>query len=281
MILIADSGSTKTTWCILNGVDRETETCSTAGINPFLQTEEEIFLTLKREYSLTKGPFDLVNFYGAGCANPEKNNKVKSQLEKFFTARNISIHSDLMAAARSLCGNEPGIAAILGTGSNSCFYDGNRIKRQVSPLGYILGDEGSGAVLGRKLLSDVLKKQLPEDICTRFNEKYRVGDAEILDNVYRKPFPNRYMANFTPFLSENIDHPEIYRLVKSGFCEFFNRNIRQYPEASGLPVSFTGSIAWHFRHVLGEAAGESGYRTGLITRSPMEGLIDYHRSRTG
>lgn len=278
MILVADSGSTKTTWCIIHKNVRGTETCHTAGINPFLQTEEEILNTVQKEYSLAKGPFDSINFYGAGCANPGKNEKVKRQLEKFFKAPDIFIHSDLMAAARSLCKHEAGIAAILGTGSNSCYYDGSGIKRHVPPLGYVLGDEGSGTVLGRKLLSDVLKKQLPEDLCIKFSDRYRIDGVEILDNVYRKPFPNRYMAKFTPFLSENLDHPAIYQLVKGSFSEFFIRNIRQYPEASVLPVNFTGSIAWYFRDVLGAAAVDSGYRTGIITMAPMEGLIDYHKS---
>jgi N-acetylglucosamine kinase-like BadF-type ATPase len=278
MILIADSGSTGTTWSIIQ--NSQTESFMTAGINPFLQTEEEIAASLANEFSLARGPFDAVHFYGAGCANPEKNEKVKRQLSSFFNAKAFFVDSDLMAAARSLCGTSPGIASILGTGSNSCYFDGREIIKHVSPLGYILGDEGSGSVLGRKLLSDILKNQLPEKIIAAFFSEYRLQPAEILEQVYRKPFPNRFMAKFTPFLAKNIDQPEIYQLVKRSFSEFFIRNISQYPEASHMPVNFTGSIAWYFRDVLNEAAGEKGYKTGIITRSPMEGLMAYHISQS-
>jgi glucosamine kinase len=278
MILIADSGSTKTTWCIIDG-NNDVEKCITAGINPFLQSEKGIAVTLKNEFSLGKGPFREIYFYGAGCANPEKNDKVRRPLGSFFGEAQIFVGSDLMAAARSLCGRNPGIAAILGTGSNSCFYDGTEIKKHVSPLGYILGDEGSGTVLGRKLLSDILKNQLPAEICTKFYDEYKYSPAEILDKVYRQPFPNRFMAQFTHFLAGNIAHPAIIKLVKQSFTEFFNRNIRQFPEAATMPVNVTGSIGWFFRDILNEAASDSGFRTGIITRDPMEGLLDYHRKQ--
>ncbi len=279
MILVADSGSTKTTWCIISRHDNDGDSCQTAGINPFLQSEEEISSCLQQEFSLSRGPFGAVYFYGAGCANPEKIEKVKRVLADFFKSDQISVNSDLMAAARSLCGDNPGIAAIMGTGSNSCYYDGKVIKKHVPPLGYILGDEGSGSVLGRKLLSDLLKNQLPADITEDFFEKYKFEPAEILDRVYRQPFPNRFMAGFTRFMAENIDHPSIYKLVKSSFAEFFVRNISQYPEATGMPVNFTGSICWHFGEVLKAAAGENGFRTGTITRAPMEGLVEYHKKQ--
>jgi len=275
MILIADSGSTKTTWCIVHD-EKKIEKCSTAGINPFLQTEKDIANTLKDEFSLPKGKYEAIHFYGAGCANQEKNEKVRKQLDQFFDAGNIFVDSDLMAAARSLCRKKPGIAAILGTGSNSCYYDGNKITRHVSPLGYILGDEGSGTVLGRKLLSDVLKNQLPEDICTSFFKTYELEPEEILDHVYRRPFPNRFMAKFTPFLADNINNKSIRKLVKESFSEFFKRNISQFPEASNTPVNVTGSIGWFFREILAEAAQEAEMSTGVITRDPMEGLLEYH-----
>jgi N-acetylglucosamine kinase-like BadF-type ATPase len=277
MVLIADSGSTGTTWSIIR--ERGTDSCTTAGINPFLQTEEEIAESLANGFSLKRGPFDAVHFYGAGCANPEKNEKVKRPLAAFFDAAHIFVDSDLMAAARSLCGTGPGIAAILGTGSNSCYYDGKEIAKHVSPLGYILGDEGSGSVMGRRLLSDILKNQLPAKVISDFFSEYNIQPADILEQVYRKPFPNRFMAKFTPFLAVNIDQPAVYQLVKQSFSDFFTRNISQYPEALQMPVNFTGSIAWYFSDVLSEAAKENGYRTGIITRSPMEGLVSYHKNR--
>ncbi|TVR74815.1 MAG: ATPase [Marinilabiliales bacterium] len=277
MILVADSGSTKTTWCITVETDTEEMCCTTAGINPFLQSPGEISQTLEAEFTLQRGPYSAIFFYGAGCANPQKNEEVRRPLDQFFQADAIHVDSDLMAAARSLCGSRPGIAAIMGTGSNSCYYDGSRIARHVSPLGYILGDEGSGTVLGRKLLSDVLKNQLPEQVREAFYKKYRLGPAEILENVYRKPFPNRFMARFTHFLAEHKEDPAVYRLIIESFTEFFNRNIRQYPEAETMAVNVTGSIGWHFRDILARAAGEAGFSTGIITREPMEGLLDYHK----
>ncbi len=279
MILIADSGSTKTTWCIVSGEGDALPTCHTSGINPFLQTEDEISECLKQEFSLSRGFFDAVYFYGAGCANPEKNEKVKRPLALFFDTGNISVNSDLMAAARSLCGSSPGIAAIIGTGSNTCYYDGSQIIRHVSPLGYILGDEGGGTVMGRKLLADVLKNQLPETIIRKFFDKYKLEPAEILHNVYREPFPNRFMAKFTHFIAENIDHPSIYGLVKESFTDFFVRNISQYPESAHLPVNVTGSIGWHFSSVLKQAAEENGFSIGIVTETPMEGLLEYHKKQ--
>jgi glucosamine kinase len=278
MILLADSGSTKTTWCIINPDGTSGDGCRTSGTNPFLQTETEIYECLQREFKM-QGQFDAVHFYGAGCANPEKNEKVRRPLSIYFSTENVFVESDLMAAARSLCGNSPGIAAILGTGSNSCYYDGSVIVKHVPPLGYILGDEGSGSVLGRKLLSDILKNRLPADITNSFFEKYRLDSASILDHVYRQPFPNRFMAGFTRFIAENTGHQKIYELVKSSFAEFFNRNISQYPEASLLPVNFTGSIGWHFSEILKAAAEETGFTTGIITESPVGGLIEFHKKQ--
>jgi glucosamine kinase len=279
MILIADSGSTKTTWNIITGDGDPGGECRTSGINPFLQTEDEIFACLENEYTLSGGPFDTVYFYGAGCANPEKIEKVRTPLKMYFDTENVFVESDLMAAARSLCGSSPGIAAILGTGSNSCYYDGTVILKHVPPLGYILGDEGSGSVLGRKLLSDILKNRLPAEISVKFFEKYRLDTAAILDHVYRQPFPNRFMAGFTRFIAENTGNREIYELVKTSFAEFLIRNISQYPEASVLPVHFTGSIAWHFSDILKAAAAETGFTTGIITESPVEGLIEFHKKQ--
>ncbi len=276
MILIADSGSTKTTWCIAGNDNIPVETCTTAGINPFLQSPDEIYSTLEKEFKVRRGPFDAIFFYGAGCANKQKNEEVRQPLTRFFKAGIVYVDSDLVGAARSLCGNNPGIAAILGTGSNSCYYDGKKIARHVSPLGYILGDEGSGTVLGRKLLADVLKKQLPEVICNAFYKQYKLEPAEILERVYRKPFPNRFMAQFSHFLGANTGNPAVYRLIKDSFTEFFNRNISQYPEAARLPVNITGSIGWHFRDIITEAARESGFTTGVITQAPMDGLLRYH-----
>ncbi|HSV77353.1 MAG TPA: hypothetical protein VLH37_10020 [Bacteroidales bacterium] len=251
--------------------------CQTAGINPFFQSADDIYSTLSGEFTLGREGIRKIFFYGAGCANPEKKALLSSVLKNFFEVSSVEVESDLLAAARSLCGHSEGIAAILGTGSNSCYYDGVNIKQHVSPLGFILGDEGSGAVLGRKLVADFLKNQAPEHLQVSFEKTFGQTTAEILESVYRKPFPNRYLASFTPFLSKHISDGFVYQLVKSSFKEFFNRNIAQYPRAQSLPVHFTGSIAWHFEGVLKEAAHDCGFTIGKIIKDPMLGLIEFHK----
>lgn len=275
MKLIADSGSTKTTWHLLS--DDVGKECVTSGINPFFQQSSDILKTLQEEFNLPLSDISTINYYGAGVANEQKRKELHVALHEYFAIDQIVIESDLLAAAHSLCGSQPGIAAIMGTGSNSCHYDGHKIVQHVSPLGYVLGDEGSGAVLGKKLLSDVLKNQLPATVISLFFDTYKLTMAEIIENVYRKPFPNRFMAGFTRFLSANIDQPEIHDLVLGSFKEFFSRNILQYKDALHLPVHFTGSVAWYFRDILSEAALQYGCTTGKITCNPMEGLIEYHK----
>jgi len=275
MILIADSGSTKTTWVLIDKASGGLLTCKTQGINPFYQNSDNIYNTIETEFSLDITKIEEVSFYGAGCANSQKNAIVKEALEKYFQVEKISVASDLLGAARSLCLRSEGIAAILGTGSNSCLYNGEEILKNVSPLGFVLGDEGSGAVLGKKLLSDVLKNQLPERIINDFFEMFGQTAAEILENVYRKPFPNRYLASFTIFLSKYIEEEPLHNLVRKSFIEFFERNIKQY-ESNIKTINFTGSIAWHFRDILNLAAKDCGYQLGKVVKDPMEGLVEYH-----
>lgn len=275
MMLIADSGSTKTSWILVNN-NGSRETFTTSGINPMYQDEEDIYSVLTREFLMYAGDVDSVFFYGAGCINNDVNTPVRNALNRFFRSRETVINTDLMAAARSLCGNREGIACILGTGSNSCYYDGTTIVKNVSPLGYMLGDEGSGAVIGRRLISDLLKNQLPPEVKTMFFSEYDLTAHKIMDHVYKKPFPNRFLAQFTRFISGHRDIPEIISIVKDSFVDFFERNIMQYPEASRLPVHFTGSIAFQFVDILEEAAAETGFQLGQVTSSPVEGLIRYH-----
>jgi len=276
MILIADSGTTKTEWCLI--ADKEiSETIFTSGINPFYQESDNISSILQKEFTAVK-KFNAIYFYGTGCINLEKQGIVKKALLQVFETENIFIGSDLVAAAHSLCQDQPGFACILGTGSNSCFYNGSEIVANVSPLGFILGDEGSGAVLGKKLLSDVLKKQLPQFLITDFFETYPVTPAEILENVYKKPFPSRYLAKFTKFLSKNINHPEIENIVITGFEAFISRNLLQYPDIDRMPVHFTGSVAFHFEAQLRKAIEEKQLILGNIERAPMKGLVKYHNN---
>ena len=261
MILIADSGSTKTDWCIVFN-DTPIKRIGTKGINPFFQSEEEIQQELTHSLlpQLPEGTINSVFFYGAGCTP---------------VIGNIITTSVMLAAARGLCGHEAGIACILGTGSNSCFYNGEEIVNNISPLGFILGDEGSGAVLGKLLVGDILKNQLPPAIKEAFLKQFDLTAPEIIDRVYRQPFPNRFLASLSPFIAQHLEEPGIRQLVLDSFIAFFRRNVMQY-DYTQYPVHFIGSVAHCYREILQEAAQETGIRIGKILQSPMEGLILYH-----
>lgn len=279
MILIADCGSTKIDWCLLNNNKVEKQVF-TLGVNAVMLTEEEMRQRfaeqLMPELSDYAASIEAVYFYGAGCLAAEVCGNVARAIRANIPAPVIEVYTDLLAAARALCGHKPGIACIMGTGSNSCLYDGSSIVANVSPLGFILGDEGSGAVLGRLFLGDVLKKQLPAEVCARFLEEYNLDLLGIIKRVYKEPQPNRFLASVTPFISKNIAVPEIHELVLNSFRAFFRRNVKQYEAYRQLEVNFIGSIAYYFRDVLAEAAEAEGCRIGNIVKSPMEGLIKFH-----
>jgi glucosamine kinase len=277
MILIADGGSTKTHWGLAdeNSASPVIE-FHTSGINPFYQDKNSILHMLQEEFIWKiNNPVHLF-FYGAGCSGVDSKAIVYESIHTFFKPTSISVESDLMAAAHSLCQHESGLACIIGTGSNSCYYNGKEITKHVPSLGYILGDEGSGADIGRRLVADILKHQLADDVAEHFFSTFHYTREEILEHVYKSPFPNRFLAGFAAYVGENIGIPALRNLVKTGFNKFFTRNIRQYPQAGIHPVHFTGSIAWHFRDILTESATENGFRVGLITQSPMNGLIRFH-----
>jgi N-acetylglucosamine kinase-like BadF-type ATPase len=276
MILVADSGSTKTEWK-LTGDGKSRESLFSTGINPYFLSVDDICTHLKEEIpDLSGQSFEKVYFYGTGCNTEAKNNVVREAISRFCNAGEILISTDLLGAARSLCQNDPGIACIMGTGSNSCYYDGKSIAANVAPLGYILGDEGGGAVLGRKLVSAVLKKQVPEDVINLFFDTYKITPAEILERTYMKPFPNRFLGQFARFISANLNIPELRDIVTTSFDEFIVRNILQYSESATLPVHFTGSISFHFRTILEERLNKHNLKLGKVTLSPMADLINYH-----
>ena len=278
MILVADCGSTKIDWCLLNNGKVEKQVF-TLGMNAVMLTEEEMRIRLADELApeMAGYPIEEVYFYGAGCISPEVCGNVARAIQANIPdTKVVEVHTDLLAAARALCGRTPGIACIMGTGSNSCYYDGEKICDNVSPLGYILGDEGSGAVLGKLLIGDVLKNQLPKDLCEKFLQQYELDRMTIIRRVYKEPQGNRFLASITPFLIQNIDREEIHTLVLNSFKAFFVRNIQQYKNYSELSVNFIGSIAYYYREVLEEAAAQCGCTVGSIIKSPMEGLIKFH-----
>jgi len=276
VILIADSGSTKTHWCVVSGGIIKSE-IFTDGINPFYQTDMEIIALLESQLvpKLANEEIEQIYFYGAGCSFPNKKILVSRALVRFFGNAIIDIQSDLLGAARSLFQHEKGIACILGTGSNSCFYDGVEITQNVSPLGFILGDEGSGAVLGKLFIADCLKNQMPEWITEKLLDEYELPPAIIMDNIYKKSFPNRFLAKFTPFILEHIEEPAIFNLVYDSFDAFFIRNVMQYP-LEDVQVGFIGSIAHYFRDTLEIVASERGIMLSEIVQGPMEGLVRFH-----
>ena len=278
MILIADSGSTKTDWCVVeNGV--LVQQIFTKGTNPFFQSEEEISNEIATALlpELKTDEFDAVYFYGAGCGFPDKIEIVHRAISKQLKVKgNVEVATDMLAAARGLCGCEAGIACIMGTGSNSCYYDGENIVANVSPLGFILGDEGSGACLGKLMVGDLLKNQMTPELKEKFLKQFNLTPADIIDRVYRKPFPNRFLASLSPFLAQNINEPCVHELVLNSFKAFFKRNIMQYENYQNLKVNLIGSVAFYYKEVLAEAAEAMGIQLGTIIQSPMEGLIKYH-----
>lgn len=276
MILVADSGSTKTQWCLLenNNVQKE---ILTHGINPFYQTEKEISNEIKESLlpQISSNGISHIYFYGAGCAFPDKKKMVENAIKSSYPTASIEVNNDLLAAARALFGDKPGITCILGTGSNSCLYDGKDIVENISPLGFILGDEGSGAAIGKKFIADLLKHQYPKELNDKFFQEYKITPAEIMEAVYKKPFPNRFLAQFTHFMCENQQEIHIREIVYHSFLEFFNRNIHQY-DYQKYTVSCMGSVAFYFEDILKQAGIISRIKIGTVIKGPMAGLIDYH-----
>lgn len=274
--LIADCGGTKTDWCLLS-LNGEAFRFKTEGFNVSLRPVEEfhhfILENLSPFPSLLQS-LQEVHFYGAGCTESIIP-KVEQVFQNLFLSAHSHIYSDLLGAARALCGNERGIAVILGTGSNSCLFDGEKIIRSISPLGYILGDEGSGAVLGRRLLSDIFKGLLPSDIIKLFHSEHALSQAELIQHVYRESGANHYMASFVPFLGKHKEHPAIQQLLQEEFNRFFDRNILPY-SCPKEPISFVGGVANAFREILMSIAEEKGLVTQNFLASPIDGLALYH-----
>lgn len=277
MRLIADSGSTKVDWRAINS-DGSVQQVTTAGINPFFQTEEQIVNELQQNLLPHIGSsVNEIHFYGAGVSTPDQVKTLQECFKKVFPKAETSAYTDLLAAARALCGNKPGIAGIIGTGANSCFYDGKDIVDNVPACGFILGDEGSGAVLGRKLISDYFKRQLPKDLNILFEKEFNLTYGGVVAKVYKEPFPNRYLATFSLFLNKNKNHPYVDNLLRVSFEEFFSRNIMQY-QYQKYPVNLVGSVAFHYKEILTEVAKKLGIKIGTIIQSPIDGLANYHKS---
>lgn len=280
MILIADSGSTKTDWCLLSDKN-EIKKIRTSGINPFFQSETEITATIQKElipYLSKIQNIDTVYFYGAGCIGKDINDRIIRSIQASIPIKQIEVYSDLLGAARALCGRTAGIATILGTGSNSCFYDGNQIIQHIPPLGFILGDEGSGAALGKHLVADCLKGMLPPCFKEQLLDHLQLSVNQLLENIYSRPYPNRFLASLVPFIYQHRNKPEIKNLIESEFSLFFERNISFYPDEITV-VHATGSIAYYFSEIWQTIVKRYGRESGRTLQSPIEGLISFHQNK--
>lgn len=275
MKIIADSSSTRTEWVLIDG-DKVVERAFTQGLNPYFQSRREISHSIRLELpdSFFRRRWEHVYFYGAGCANAEKTKVMELSLVAQFKTP-VTVESDLLGAARGLLVREPGIACILGTGSNSCHYDGTKIVKNVRPLGFILGDEGSGAYLGKHFLSDCLKGIAPTTLGEMFYEQFNVTPDEIMDAVYTNPFPNRSLSAYSVFLAQHLDDEYVYHTVYSAFMKFFTRNVAAYRYGE-LPLCFVGATATTYSEILKKVAADFGVEISKIIDSSMSGLVKFH-----
>lgn len=276
--LIADSGGTKCEWCVLeNG--KKAKTIITQGISPYFLTGPEIVALLEKDLipKLKKFQVKEVFFYGTGLANPGNVTILKSVLKKLFPSTKIEVNDDVLAAARALCGKTAGISCNLGTGSFACFYNGKKITKSSPGIGYILGDEGSGAFLGKKVIQYYLYNTYDDELRARFEKKFQVDRSTILENTYRKPLANRYLASFAIFLAENRGHYMIENIIEDGLNDFFFTHLYKYRESWTHPIHFVGSIAFGFKDVLKDLCNTYELELGRVLKAPMQGLIEYHR----
>ena len=274
--LIADSGSTTCEWCIVNN-NKKTK-FTTIGINPYFLSKQEIVAILLAEVlpQIGKKTIDNIYFYGTGLGNIANTIIVKSVLKTVFPTSKIDINTDMLAAARSLLINKKGIACILGTGSNIAFYDGKKNAKSSPGLGYILGDEGSGSYLGKKVLQYYLYNTFDEDLKASFEASFNTNKDIILNNIYKQPFANRYLASFSVFLSQNRGHYMIENIIEDSLQEFFFQHLYKFSESWQYPINFTGSIAFAFKDVIKEICNNYELELGNITKQPMDGLIQFH-----
>lgn len=277
MKLIADSGSTKTAWRLI-GKSGDVKEVKTAGMNPFFRTEDDIFEELyDKLLPVTGTEIQQVFFYGAGVTGPGKSQIIENAVKRIYAGSTVTAQSDVLGAARGLFADRPGITCIIGTGSNACLYDGQEIKASVSPLGFILGDEGSGAVMGRKLLGDYFKQVMPAGLRTEFSNEYQPSREETLNRVYRSEKSNQYLASFVPFLAKHLDHPYCREFIEQNFREFFERNVTKLPDFRNYPIGFVGSVAFYFSSILKDLAPKYGFGKFTIMKDPIDGLVRYYQ----
>lgn len=281
-ILIADAGATKTDWVSLSFTDNSDcriESYSGVGISPLHHDTDMIEEELRLVRASLGDSFDEIRFFGAGIGSPVIAGKMESILSEMFSCRDIKADSDMAGAARAIFGSEAGIACIMGTGSNSCHYDGHAIDRKLASLGYLLDDEGGAVAFCRRLLSDVFKKIAPADIIAGFEDSYHLSISEVVENLYRRQSPNRWIAGFMPFIVENASHPYIHELVASQIELFFNREFHAYSddELRKEGIGFVGSVAFELKDAIGEEMTRRGWKLRDIVKSPIDSLVNLHK----
>lgn len=277
-LLIADSGSSKTDWCLIRQ-DGSTAQYHTTGINPFIRTEQECIDILTKELPIANtDEVSEVIFYGAGIKNKDKADFVNGIIQRHFQRAAVQSHSDLLGAARAACEDHEGVVCILGTGSNSCYYDGSQLHTHHPSLGFILGDEGSGTHLGRKVLRYFFYQTFDSDLSVAFENKYGKELVPILDRIYKGSAPNQYLASFAEFLAEHRGHYMVENIIEDSLVAFHENHILKYREAWQNPIHFVGSIAYEFQDKIRELQADYGLTTGRIIRTPMPELIKYHSS---
>lgn len=276
MILIADSGSTKTDWKCTDGIGN-IEVAKTGGINPQYMNEEDIYKEiLEAKNQLNKKNIKAIYFYGAGCSSEEKKMMILKGIKTCYPNSEIEINNDLLGAARATCISQPGIACILGTGSGSCVYNGERITKSIPSLGFILADEGSGAYMGKQLVKDYLREEMPEEMINIIRHDLGITKEIILENVNRKPMPSRYLAEFSKFIHDNKENDYIKKLIYQSFEDFTLHYITRYQEARQYRIHFVGSIAQGFKKILKDVLESKNLELGKIEDAPINGLIEYH-----
>ena len=275
--IIADSGATKCQWTLIMG--KEKKSINTIGISPYFLSVDEMVDTIQKGFQkkIDTKIIDAVYFYGTGLSNPTNVTSIKKALKKVFSNAVLDIQTDLVAVARATCQDKKGVACILGTGSNTGFYNGKKIVKNSPGLGYVLGDEGSGAYLGKKVLQYYLYKTFDEELMHAFETKYALNKDQILDAIYKQSLPNRFMASFAVFLSEHRGHYMIENIIEDGINDFFFTHLNKLNESWLYPIHFTGSVAYVFRDVIKQLASAYELEIGKIVKSPMEGLLAYHQ----
>jgi len=277
MILVAESGASKTDWRLLES-SGAVENDKTDGINPFHQSLDDIINIISGGSLISKSKaVKKIFYYGAGCNYPEQVAKVEQALRQFYIHADIYVTHDLLAAARASCGSDEGIACILGTGSNSCLYNGKQIIASSPSLGYILGDEGSGAFMGKKLIRDFMFNKMPKTLWNKLVETHEVSLSDVLERIYTRQGAHKYLASFAYFIKENIEHPYMHGLVYESFNEFLDRHVMMFDKSRELPINFVGSIADSFEDILHASVDDLGLNFGKVVKSPISGLVHYHQ----